>query len=239
MDTSEKISSHSTSVKNHNDLKSTSSTANIKVLIPLLITTVSALLYVAGMAYYEAFLATFGLLKSQFPISFDITLFKGFASIATFGIRNILHVFFSVICITLFAIVIETSLSQEKRHKIKCYLKNKYPTTPRNKLGTSVLFRKIYILFEITSVVTMLFFLMVLSILTSAGGGKAQAENLSKRCEQDSTFFSVIAPKGEQAAIQGCPITCSSHQCAYIEKRKVMLVNNDGTLYGHVQLLKH
>ena len=226
----------SSAADQHRDNKDTTPVrTSSKIVVPLIVTAITALLYIVGMAYHESYLAAFGLLKSQFPISHEITLFKGFASLATVGISKVFYIFFVVIFVTIIAIVIETSLSKGKRDAAKSYIKNLLPI-PKNTPGTSMIFRKIFVTFEITSIATVFFLLLILTILVSAHAGKAKAKSILDRCTRSSAIKTVINSKDKQSPIDGCPIACSSRQCAYISGKNVIIVNNDGTVYGRVLL---
>ena len=86
--------------------------------IPIFLTSITALLYVIGITYYESFLSIFGIDKSQFPISFDIMLFKGFVSTVVLGSKGLLYFYFSAIGIVLISIAGKVVFNLVRDHKL-------------------------------------------------------------------------------------------------------------------------
>lgn len=84
----------------------------------VIITLVTATLYMLGLVFYQAYLFELNIEETQFPLTVDRILFLGFASATSMGVKAIGYLYLTALGVLIVAMVGDIFLKLIRNHKI-------------------------------------------------------------------------------------------------------------------------
>lgn len=202
----------------------------------IIITLSTAVLYVLGLSYYQAYLKFLGVDETQFPLQIDRVLFQGFVSSVNMGASGLVWFYLTslgVVIITLLGLVIFKFI---KEHKLITLIKKWFsPDKPNPKDKNNFIEFAIKI-FEYAAGILIVFFLTLLVIIASSNVGEEAAKNMINQCNSGQLKKHNIIIPDDSKSVTGCSIVCNSEQCAYLVTDKTLIINKDGTISSETNI---
>ena len=198
----------------------------------IILATITAVLYVHGLTFYQGFLRYWGIEESLFPITFERTLFQGYIAYLYLGASALLPALFAFFIIFCSTLGINQVVKLSIKHKYPRFLYKKCTDKiikeyERQPLHDVLVYSGIGML---ASYILIIVFVIIfgLSYLSDKQGFSA-AENQHKKFDtkdHKDRFSSKVQFSGKtKSAIpeEGNIIVCSNSHCAIYYNNKVSI----------------
>lgn len=180
----------------------------------IIITLSTAVLYCFGLTFYRGYIRQFGLLESQFPLTFDRTIFEGFYCMTYIAAKPILYFFLAAQVLILTAILVKYILryANNKGLSFKSLSNSTQPVTEQRGgfvgICSMVLIYSALLLVVYVGIVTVLVF--------SEQSGKSAAQSVinsyKNRCYKTSSIVQNNGNRYSNAYL----VACNQKESAYL-----------------------
>ena len=183
-------------------------------------------LYIFGLTFQQGFLGEMGLDETQFQLSPDRIFFQGFLAAARMGTKNLVYLFFSafsIVFIAEFTILASNWINKTSLNDKFSKFMSK-DNQPRKEGSFSEFSHKA---FAYVCLASILYLLLILSIITSSSSGKEFATTVKSKIDNGDYTKKEIMLYNEEKALEGFTIICSDTQCGYwLSSGSSIVLNN-------------
>lgn len=201
--------------------------------LSIIITLITATLYVLGLTYYQSFLRSLGIEETQFPLSIDRVLFQGFVSSANMGFKALVWFYLTAFGVVAVALVGMFVFDLFKEHKLLKLINDKRVLQKNETKAKSSFTDFALKMFEYVSGVLVVFIGVFVVLIVSDNIGKEAAKNTIEKCANGELPQQIVRLANKQKEVSGCPIVCNSSQCAYLTADRVLVINKEGRIYSY------